>query len=278
MKYLIIGDGYVGNYFARVLPDSKIFRYKIHDNAAIEKLLWEHPDHILINCAGKTGKPNVDWCEYNQEVTFRGNVETPVMIAETCRKMDRKWVHIGSGCVYTGYEKEWTEDDAPNFFGSFYSRTKFWSQDILKAYEQALVLRIRMPIDENLMARCYISKIVKYARDGKQIFDLPNSMTILCDLASALYRLTAKGLTGEFNVVNKDPLKISQILDLYKHHRDPGLGYDKTTYEEVRKTMVADRSNCVLSGEKLEQAGIVMPSALERVTGILRGEVLCPLK
>ena len=65
---------------------------------------------------------------------------------------------------------------------------------------------------------------------------------------------------------------------MYKHHRDPGLGYDKTTYEEVRKTMVADRSNCVLSGEKLEQAGIVMPSALERVTGILRGEVLCPLK
>ena len=31
------------------------------------------PTHVL-NCAGVTGRPNVDWCEDNKEATIRSNV------------------------------------------------------------------------------------------------------------------------------------------------------------------------------------------------------------
>jgi hypothetical protein len=37
------------------------------------ELLKYKPTHVL-NAAGVTGSPNVDWCEFNQEATLRSNV------------------------------------------------------------------------------------------------------------------------------------------------------------------------------------------------------------
>jgi len=273
MEYAILGNGYVGGYLAKALPDAILLcRGRITQEEQIEEILDSYQDAILINCMGKTGRPNVDWCESHKMETFEGNVTLPIMIAEVCKAQNRNWIHIGSGCVYTGYEKEWTEEDVPNFLGSFYSQTKAWSQYMLKDYSNALVLRIRMPIDEDLQERCYISKIVKYAKAGNKMFDMLNSMTILSDLAKAIEFLTEKGLTGEYNVVNKEPMVISNIFDLYKKLVDPSLKYEMASYEEVRKTMVADRSNCVLSTSKLEKAGFEMSSAymgLQRIMGIV---------
>jgi 3,5-epimerase/4-reductase len=275
MKYLILGNGYIGNYLARKIPESEIYKWKISHITDVYKLLLRHKDRMLINCVGKTGKPNIDWCELNKEETFRSNVELPIMIAEACKKMGRKWVHIGSGCIYTGYEKEWTEEDAPIFYGSFYSKTKAWSQEMLKRYPEVLVLRIRMPIDEDLHPRCYISKIVRYAKEGKDVFDLQNSMTALHDLADVLQHLTCYGYTGEYNVVNKSSFTIPRILDLYKECKNEKFVYGVAAYERIRETLKADRSNCILSIDKLERSGYTkMPTIEARVWQILKGEKL----
>ena len=37
------------------------------------ELLKYKPTHVL-NAAGVTGTPNVDWCEFNQEAALRSNV------------------------------------------------------------------------------------------------------------------------------------------------------------------------------------------------------------
>lgn len=271
MKYLIIGNGYIGRYlFKHLSPDSLIVQGYIDNMELLERLLiQEYPGSILINCAGKTGRPNIDWCEDHKEITFGSNVGLPIMIAETCKKLGKYWVHIGSGCIYDGYDKFYTEEDAPNFFGSFYSRTKIWSQDILSGFDEPLILRIRMPIEENLEERNYISKIVKYAKEGKPLLSTANSMTILSDMVRAIRFLTERGETGTFNLVNDGALSAKQVLEIYKKYREPNLKYDILPIDSVLKNLKAGRSNCVLSIEKLSSMGFKMPPLGDSIEDIL---------
>ena len=48
------------------------------------------PD-VVINCAGKTGRPNVDWCEDHKEETVRANVTGPLILLDECRKQLEKY-------------------------------------------------------------------------------------------------------------------------------------------------------------------------------------------
>ena len=80
------------------------------------------------------------------------------------------------------------EDDAPNFSESWYSETKgeavltTWSvtvcvgylEPMLRAFTTTLVLRLRMPISDDLNPRNFVTKILKYAR----VVNIPNSMTV----------------------------------------------------------------------------------------------------
>jgi len=272
MKYLILGAGYIGQYlFESLKGNAVLFPSQVDSFDILEHLLLkEYPSHTLINCAGVTGKPNIDWCEEHKDITFGSNVGLPVMIAETCKKLGKYWVHIGSGCIYDGYDKNFTEEDEPNFDGSFYSKTKMWSQEILSGYDEPLILRIRMPIDEKMSERCYISKIIKYAREGKPLFSTANSMTVLKDLSAVITILTAMGETGTFNVVNDGSLTAEQILEMYKKYCEPKFLYKILPIEDVQKNLKARRCNCILSIEKLESCGIRMPILSNAVENILK--------
>lgn len=110
----------------------------MEDRAAVEKVIDEiKPTHVL-NCAGCTGRPNVDWCEDNKGATIRSNVIGTLNIADIC---DQKRIHLtvfATGCIYQ-YDKDhqpggkgYTEEDPANFQGSFYSYTKSRVEDVSK--------------------------------------------------------------------------------------------------------------------------------------------------
>ena len=96
---------------------------------------------------------------------------------------------LGSGIGFT-------EEDEPNFKGSFYSYTKtlaekvnhlyFHNQQLLRVYSNVLVLRVRMPISDDLSPRNFITKICKY----EKVVNIPNSMSVLYDLLPASIEMT----------------------------------------------------------------------------------------
>jgi len=270
MKFVIIGDGYIGNYLYKNLPNAELFPKKIETIETIKLLMEARPDSILINCAGKTGRPNVDWCEEHKEETVFGNVTLPLLIAEAMEELGgRYWIHIGSGCVYNGYLKEWTEDDKPNFYGSFYAKSKIYSQKLLERYNNVLCLRIRMPLDEDMNKRSYISKIVYYAKEGLPLFDMRNSMTVLQDLAMVIKHVVPDRVVGTLNVINEGQMNITEILNLYKEHCQSDLQFIIKDMNFVLSTLKAERSNCILSTGKLRMLGIQMPNLEDRITEIL---------
>src|SRR3989344_290490 len=129
MNVLLFGStGYMGQQFLTLFPDAATPHIDIaHPQAVSEELDRVKPD-IVINAAGKTGRPNVDWCEDHKEETLHANVTGALVLLEECLKRNIYLVHMSSGCIYEGDKggAGFTEEDPPNFSGSFYSRTKLW--------------------------------------------------------------------------------------------------------------------------------------------------------
>jgi len=267
MKYLIFGNGYLGKQFQKYLKNSVMSSIYIKSKQDVLKEIEKHQPNWVVNCAGTTGRPNIDWCEENKEKTFAGNVLIPLIIAQACREKGAKMLHLGSGCVYTGnnQSKGWKEIDPPNFSGSFYSKTKALSEDMLKDYD-ILQLRLRMPIDDNLDSpRNFIKKIINY----KKVINIKNSMTIVDDLLKTAEHLMKKNETGIYNVVNPEPMSHKEILDLYKKIIDPKFKYTIISLKELYKMTKAERSNCVLNSKKLEKE-IKLPKLKDQIIKIFK--------
>ncbi|PIR52099.1 hypothetical protein COU77_02180, partial [Candidatus Peregrinibacteria bacterium CG10_big_fil_rev_8_21_14_0_10_49_16] len=180
MNILIFGSrGYMGQNFFRLFSGSFGSDVDIADSAAVGKEFDRVQPDVVINCAAKTGRPNIDWCEDHKADTLRSNVTGPLVLLEMCLKAGCHLVHMSSGCIYQGDNggHGFSENDPPNFFGSFYARTKIWAEAVLKEFPM-LILRPRMPFENNAHERNLITKLAKYAK----VIDVQNSMTYAPDL------------------------------------------------------------------------------------------------
>ncbi len=266
MKYLIFGNGYLGNKFNDALEDSVIDLARIDNPEQVREAILKHKPDVVINCAARTGTPNIDWCEDHKLETLDANLRGPMTLLKVCEELNQYWVQIGSGCIYQGDDngKGWSEEDAPNFTGSYYSKVKAWMNDILKDYP-VLQLRLRMPLDSEPTPRNFIWKITHY----DQVISMANSITVIDDLILAMKQLTEKKATGIYNVVNPGVIDHKEILAMYKEIVDPNHTCEFITIEQLDQLTKAPRSNCMLSSEKLEAAGVHLPPVHERVKEVL---------
>lgn len=254
MKILIFGRGYIAGKFKDSFgEEAQISDVRIEDLSNVKAEIQGIKPEIIVNCAGKTGRPNVDWCEDNKMETLFGNVTAPLILAKACEDLGVYMVHIGSGCVYEGYKEGigYNEEDAPNFAGSYYSRTKAWSEKMLKDFN-ILQLRLRMPFDSVPSERNFITKIIKY----NKVISVPNSISVLDDFMKAARMLIEKRATGIYNVTNPGTIDQQSILDMYIELVDPNYKYELFSVEEMEKITKAKRSNCGLSVSKLDEEGI----------------------
>lgn len=226
----------------------------MQNREAVAKELDEvKPTHVL-NAAGITGRPNIDWCEDHKPETMRTNVIGTLNLADLCNERGIHCTVYATGCIFVYDEKHpegsgigFTEEDIPNFDGSFYSQTKGYMEPMLKCYPTCLILRVRMPVSDDLFHRNFVTKIVKY----EKVVNIPNSMTILSEMLPASLAMAKKGLTGVYNFTNPGVISHNQVLDLYKKYIDPNYTYQNFTIEEQAKVIKAPRSNNELDTTKL---------------------------
>ena len=135
-----------------------------------------------------------------------------------------------------------TETDTPNFSGSFYSFTKTHTEDLLtSAYgSSTLILRLRMPVSDDLHPRSFVTKISKY----EHVVDIPNSNSILHDLLPCSIALALHNETGVYNFTNPGAISHNEVLTLYEQYVKPGFTWKNFSLKEQAKVIKADRSNC----------------------------------
>lgn len=71
---------------------------RMEDQAAVCRVLDEvKPTHV-VNCAGKTGRPNIDWCEDHKLETMEANVIGTLMLARECVERGVHLTVLATGC------------------------------------------------------------------------------------------------------------------------------------------------------------------------------------
>ena len=259
--YILGANGFIGNHLAGYFTGQgyRVFteRIDITDLRALKKAFEDSKPEVVLNCAGVRAYPNIDWCEDHKEETMRVNVAGAINAMTAAVEAGAYPIQIISGCIYSGGpEKQFTEEDEPNFHGSFYSRMRIILQETLKELP-VLQARIRMPISSYSHPRNLLNKIIGY----KQVISVPNSATLLEDLAPALEVLINKKITGILNLTNEGYVENKKLLELYKNIIDPEHKYELISMAELEKNIVkTGRSNCVLSMAKASSIGVKMPA------------------
>ena len=260
MKILIFGHGYVGNRCKDEWGDDAVLsdvRVQSKEDAAreIERV---KPDAVL-NAAGVTGKPNVDWCDAHPVETIMGNTLMPIALAAACQDAGVYLLHMGSGCIFYGdaphEDKKWREDDFGNPVPT-YSRSK-WAADLaLSTLPNVGIARIRMPIDREPGARNLIDKLAAYTK----VIDVENSVTVVDDMIQVFRQLLEKKAPGIFHVVNPGVMRHRELLALYEELVDPAHTNEWITNEDLTRLGLATkgRSNNVMSSTRLAEYGIEM--------------------
>lgn len=278
-KFLVFGGktGWVGQKIMTILrnADHEVISAdaRLENREALTQEINRVNPYCIVNAAGLTGTPNVDWCEDHKQETIRTNIIGTLNLADISCSKSIHLINIGTGCIYEYDEKHqlgsgigFTEDEAPNFHGSFYSHTKCMLDDLLSNYSNVLNLRLRMPIACDLHPRSFVTKITRY----KKVVNVPNSMSVLDDLLALIPEMAKRKLTGNYNFVNPGVISHNQILDLYKKYVDPNFTYENFTIEEQNMVLKSKRSNNHLDASKLLKEFPHVPSITDSVEAIMK--------
>lgn len=254
MKWLIYGStGWIARKFIEYICTNDIVDTIVKGICRMEnfddikqEILAIQPDRVVVlgGLTYKSPAKNIDWCEDHKQEVIRVNVLGVLNIADICEQNNIHCTILGTGCIYSSQNDEvFTEDSMWNFDKSFYSKTKAYTQELLKCYKNVLLLRIRMPIDNTNNPKNFIEKLKSFDK----IISIPNSMTVLPEMIPIMVTLIATGQTGTWNCVNPNVISHKEILDM--------LGIQKEYVDishQSELTRVA-RSNNHLATTKIEQ-------------------------
>lgn len=260
LRFLIYGSktGWIGQQVVALLKEQghvvEIPESRLENRESLEAEIFAFKPDRVMNAAGITGRPTIDWCEDHQIETIRANIIGALMLADVCYKNNIHMTNFGTGCIYEYDENHplnsgigFKEDETPNFAGSYYSKTKIMLDTLFKSYPNVLNLRVRMPISDDLNLRSFVAKISRY----EKVINIPNSMTVLTDLLPVSIEMSVRKLHGNYNFTNPGVISHNQVLDLYKKYIDPEYTYTNFTVEEQALVIKAPRSNNELDVSKL---------------------------
>jgi dTDP-4-dehydrorhamnose reductase len=261
MKLLLFGyKGWIGKQIFELLKsisENEVITTDIRvDNYdEIDKFIFEHKPDRIISVIGRTYGDNINSIDYlekkgNLKININDNLYSPLNLALISKKYNIHLTYMGTGCIFNGYDKEYLENDEPDFFGSSYSIVKGFTDRIMKNFDNVLNVRIRMPITNDINSnRNFINKIINY----KKICSMNNSMTVLPDLLPLLIDMIIKKEIGTINLVNPGYISHNEILELYKEIKNPNFTWENITIEEQNQLLLSERSNNILNTEKLQK-------------------------
>ena len=272
---LVLGKGFVGTHLSNlpkhftVTTLTQAEHHYDQPDVLLDILKTRKPD-FLINACGYVGSPNVDACEDDKQKCWELNVNLPVTVATMCKTLDIPYIHVSSGCIYAGYDKLYTEQDAPNFGlssedSSWYSKSKHASEIALKKSD-AYILRIRMPFCDANHDRNFLNKVLRY----DNLIEFDNSMTSIEDFIEFIGKFLNKLKNelntlpwnrdlkpGIFNVCNPGGATIKDVVNYFKEFNTINENWNFVDISTLN--MKANRSNCVLDCSKIEKLGMGLP-------------------
>jgi dTDP-4-dehydrorhamnose reductase len=282
-KLAILGStGYVGGALKRHCEEKRISfvalgRSESINAESLRKAIEASGADHLINCAGYTGKPNVDACEVHKTECLEGNGVLPGLVRQACEMARIPWGHVSSGCIYTGRRTDgagFTEQDAPNFTFrqdncSFYSGCKALGEELLAGAERCYIWRLRIPFENTANPRNYIQKVMSYSK----LLDAENSLSNLHEFVAACvdsFRLQLP--YGIYNLTNPGSVTTREVVEMIRESgvSDKAFEFFKNEEDFMQKAAKTPRSNCVLDSTKAIAGGLKLRTVQDALQESLR--------
>jgi dTDP-4-dehydrorhamnose reductase len=223
------------------------------------------PDCIVLSAAQR----NVDFCEKNQELVARINVEGAKNVTLAAKKAQAKLIYISTDLVFDGEKVHYLEADRTNPV-NFYGETKLkGEQEVMSTLEDCAIARVSVLYDWNPFehTKNFISWLYDNLREGEHLSlftDQFRNATYIKNACQALLKIYEKDAKGIFHIAGRFcenryeiGLKVAEIF-----------GFDKSLISESNSTegdWIAKRpAKCCLDVGKMEsELGIKSMSVAE---------------
>ena len=135
MKWLIIGNGFLGNTIFETIDKNKnevkISDYKnngidVTDDSSIEEFFQKFIPDITINCAAVS---KVDIIENNSKGALEVNGYGSQKIALACKKYNSRLIHISTDSVFDGKKGMYIETDHVNPINEYAKTCLLYTSD-----------------------------------------------------------------------------------------------------------------------------------------------------
>ena len=173
----------------------------ITEKGQCASLLKDIRPEIVINCAAFT---KVDLCEEESTLAFDVNAKGPKNLANVCKEIGTKLVHISTDYVFDGTSsRPYREDDQPNPI-NIYGKSKLQGEEaVRKSDADHLIVRTSWLFGKN--GPNFIRTMLKLSREKELVQvvdDQRGRPTYTKDLARGIALLIEKGAFGTVNFAN----------------------------------------------------------------------------
>lgn len=245
--FFVLGArGYLGSHCVKILKEQGYSLFECNDRfsdiySIREKILRCGAKYVIC-AAGISGKPTIDWCEYNERETYDVNYTGTLNIVKLTNELGLHCTIFGSGLVYSGNKKKYDENNEPDYTEKVYSRIRIELEAALKQYNNVLYLRIIFPVTYDNHPKCFISKL----KTWKEVHNISIPITIVPLLFKGISKLCINNITGIFNFVNSGTISLEYLIQLYSLYNN-----DKLQAKVAHSTTA--RGNYELITSKLEK-------------------------
>ncbi len=208
MKVVIIGGtGLLGKALAQEWTGDQLViagsrDVDVRDRARVEEFIKTHrPDWVVLAAA----RAQVDECERNPELAEAVNHLGAIHVAESCRTMKTRLMHISTDYVFGGAAQTTPfESDDPVAPNCVYARTKAEAErSIRRILPGACIARISWLFGAE--GHCFANTVLEWAESGKKVRPITDQQGVPNynhDVARALMLLARAGATGIVHVTN----------------------------------------------------------------------------
>jgi dTDP-4-dehydrorhamnose reductase len=162
----------------------------ISDKEQVRLFFKEHKPFACINAAAYTA---VDKAETEQETALKINAEAAGYLAENCKEVNARYIHISTDYVFDGSAKEpYTEDSAVSPV-NYYGYTKLKGEEAALTNPSTVVIRTSWVY--SYYGKNFVKTMMKLMQERESISvvnDQFGSPTYAADLAEAIMQIVDK--------------------------------------------------------------------------------------
>lgn len=197
----------------------------------IEHFIADFKPDAVINCIGILNKVAED----NKPLAVMINSYLPHYLGELCKKINTKFVHVSTDCVFDGKKGDYTEE-------SFKDATSFYGQS--KALgelndDSSLTLRTSIVGPDTKANGIGLFQWFMNQQDETNGFDkvIWTGVTTI-EFAKAMEKAIINNLTGLRHVVNNQKIDKYSLLNLFKEHFNKEIVINKKSDYVSNKSLV----------------------------------------